>query len=82
VTCREFADFIAGYLAGDIAPAVRREFEHHLEICENCRRYLASYQESVALGRHAFDDERAALPDDVPEDLLKAILAARGRVTD
>jgi hypothetical protein len=31
----------------------------------------------VALGKRAFDDDDAAVPADVPEDLVKAILAAR-----
>jgi hypothetical protein len=31
----------------------------------------------VKLGKRAFDDEEAALPADVPEDLVRAILAAR-----
>ena len=77
MTCREFTDFIADYLAGEIPEDVRRTFAEHLEICENCRRYLSGYQETVTLGRHAFDDDSAPLPRDVPEDLIRAVLAAR-----
>jgi anti-sigma factor RsiW len=77
MTCREFADFLADYLAGDLDASVRAAFEHHLEICINCQRYLAHYRESSALGRAAFADLDAVVPDDVPEDLIAAILAAR-----
>jgi anti-sigma factor RsiW len=77
VTCREFADFMAEYLAGDLAPDLQRPFDHHLSVCVNCQRYLTSYRETVALGKRAFADDDAALPADVPDELLKAILAAR-----
>jgi anti-sigma factor RsiW len=77
VTCREFADFISDYLSGELAPDVRTHFDDHLERCANCRRYLTSYDESVKLGTHAYDDDCAELPADVPEDLVRAILVAR-----
>jgi hypothetical protein len=41
---------------------------------------LTSYEETVKLGKTAFDDENAELPADVPEDLVKTILALRGSV--
>ena len=76
ITCREFADFMSDYFAGELTPDVRSQFDDHLARCVNCRRYLASYQESVTLAKHAYDGN-AELPDDVPEDLVRAILAAR-----
>ncbi len=79
MTCREFADFIGDYLSGDLVPEQRGPFEDHLVICDNCRRYLTQYQQSVELGRQAFHDPDAAVPDDVPEDLVQAILSARQR---
>ena len=77
VTCREFADFMADYLSGTLTPDLREPFDHHLSLCVNCQRYLTSYRETVALGKRAFDDVEAELPSEVPEDLVKAILAAR-----
>jgi anti-sigma factor RsiW len=77
MTCREFADFMSDYLSGDLMPGVRSRFDHHLTICVNCRRYLKSYEESIKLGRRAFEDLDAALPDEVPEDLVLGILQAR-----
>jgi len=77
VTCREFADFMADYLSGDLTPELREPFDYHLGLCINCQRYLASYRETVVLCKRAFDDDDAAVPADVPEDLVKAILAAR-----
>ena len=79
MTCREFADFMADYLSGELPVAAKATFDHHLTLCANCRRYLTSYEETVKLGQRAFDDDHAAVPADVPEPLVKAILDARTR---
>ena len=79
MTCREFADFLSDYLSNELPAPVRANFEHHLTICVNCRRYLSSYEETVKLGKRAFDDLDAALPTDVPEELVRGILRARRR---
>jgi len=77
MTCREFADFILDYLAAELSSESRALFEHHLDVCANCRKYLDAYQQTVALGRRAFEAEDAPVPDEVPEELVKAVLAAR-----
>jgi anti-sigma factor RsiW len=77
LTCREFADFIMDYLSGDLASDTRRQFDAHLSECINCQKYLISYEETVRLGKRAFDNEDAAVPAEVPEELVKAILATR-----
>ena len=77
MTCREFAEFIADFLDGQLPEAERQQFEGHLGRCVNCSHYLESYRQSTALGKRAFDDEDAALPSDVPEELVQAILATR-----
>jgi len=81
VTCREFADFMMDYSSGELSDSSRELFEEHLRICVNCQHYLRSYEESLELGKRAFEDFAAPLPGDVPEDLVKAILAARRRVS-
>jgi anti-sigma factor RsiW len=67
------------YLSGELSSESRAEFHHHLSDCSNCRRYLASYRETVKLGKRAFEDDDANLPSQVPEELVKAILSARQR---
>ena len=79
MTCRELADFIMSYLAGELSPGVRAEFERHLTLCENCTRYLATYRAAVELSRHALADPAADEDGEVPEELVKAILEARRR---
>jgi anti-sigma factor RsiW len=79
VTCREFADFMMDYLSDELSTESRAAFEYHLSLCTNCRRYLASYRETIKLGKRAFEDVDAEVPSQVPEELVKAILAARPR---
>ena len=78
MTCREFADFMMDYLSSALSPEMQTRFEFHLSVCINCRRYLRSYEETVKLGKRAFDADDKTLPADVPQDLVRAILAARG----
>lgn len=76
--CREFTEFLMAYLDGELAADARSEFEFHLHSCPPCVNYLESYQATVELGKLACSEE-AALPEDVPEALVRAILAARGK---
>ena len=77
MTCRELVDFIADYLSEALPAETRAQFERHLGACSNCGMYLDGYRETVKLGQCAFDDPDAPVPDTVPEELVKAILAAR-----
>ena len=79
MTCREFANFMMDYLSGELPSESRAAFDYHLSLCSNCRRYLASYRETVHLGRRAFENDDANLPSQVPEEIVNAILAARPR---
>ena len=47
-----------------------------MRLCRECREYLAAYRRRIEVGREARSADEA-LPDDVPEDLIKAILEAR-----
>jgi anti-sigma factor RsiW len=79
VTCREFVEFLMAYLDGELPAEQRRVFEAHMEVCAACVNYLASYEATVALGRRLAEQGEASLPEDVPEELVDAILAARRR---
>ena len=77
MTCRELVDFLGAYLDGEVADEVRRRFEEHLAACPECAAYLETYRETVKLAQDAFRDPDDPVPAEVPEDLVKAILAAR-----
>jgi anti-sigma factor RsiW len=76
LSCRELLDFLADYLEGDLAPGVRGSFERHLAVCVDCRRYLAEYAQTIHIARNAFEPRDAEL-ENVPEELVAAILASR-----
>lgn len=77
MTCREFADFMADYVSGELLPEAKALFERHLSECDTCVTYLKDYQAAIRLGRQAYDTPHAPVPEAVPEALVKAILAAR-----
>lgn len=72
-------DFLMDYLDGALPDPQRRCFEEHLAECPDCVTYLASYQQAVRLGKQVCAAADAAVPADVPNELIRAILAARRR---
>jgi anti-sigma factor RsiW len=81
MTCREVVEFLAEYLAGELSPAQHKVFTEHLDACPECVAYLKGYEEAIRLGKAAFSDPDESVSDDVPEELVQAILAARRRRT-
>jgi anti-sigma factor RsiW len=79
VTCRDFADFLLDYVEGALPTDTRRRFDEHMAICPDCVHYLQHYTETVKAGRLAMVDD---LPEDVPEELVSAILRARDGAGD
>lgn len=77
MNCREFVDFLMAYLDGELPAAQAGAFQQHLGDCPPCVNYLESYRETVRLGREICADDDAPVPDDVPEQLITAILKAR-----
>lgn len=72
--CRQMTEFLMAYLDGELEPEVAARFESHLAACSACRTFLDSYRKTIALGKDALCGPDAPV---VPEDLTKAILAAR-----
>jgi anti-sigma factor RsiW len=79
VNCREFVDFLMSYLDGELPQGQRSTFEQHMGECPSCVTYLETYREAVRLGRQVCRDPEGPVPGDVPDDLVRAILAARSR---
>jgi len=76
MTCKEVIDFLGDYLDGALPWRQRVVFNLHLVLCRHCRRYLASYSETIRLTR-ASEREPSSEVQPVPEELLQAILATR-----
>ena len=75
--CRELASFLVDYLDGALPINTRQAFDEHLSLCPNCVRYLEQYRGAIAVGRAAVTQLEAAVATEFPDDLRKAILAAR-----
>jgi anti-sigma factor RsiW len=61
------------YLNGEMDQTTRALFEEHLADCPDCVAYLQSYEMTVRFA-HAERDTKLSEP---PEELVRAILAAR-----
>ena len=78
LSCRELIEFLAAYLDDELAPEERTAFEIHLSVCPYCVDYLATYRATIHLGKRALAEE-AEILEEVPAELVDAILAARSR---
>jgi anti-sigma factor RsiW len=79
MTCRQLTEFIIDYRSGALRPDVHAQFEAHLAECSDCVAYLKTYEDTVRLARGAFAVPDDPIPAEVPEKLVHAILAARGK---
>jgi anti-sigma factor RsiW len=79
VTCRDFVQFLDDYLAGALAPDQLGAFNEHLAACPSCVSYMKTYRETIRLGRLALAPTSEPIPEEIPEDLVRAILQARRR---
>jgi len=79
MSCRRtIDDFLMRYFEGGLTLSERIRFNLHLAMCIHCRRYLDSYRKTMALEKAAgASDDDSQPPPDMPEQLVKAILAAR-----
>lgn len=78
MNCQELADFLLAYMEGDLPERQREEFERHMQCCPPCVAYLETYQKTIQLCQKSCN-EAAEKPPKMPEQLVKAILAARGK---
>ena len=74
LTCRELTGFLADYFAGVLSPEIRLAFDRHVADCEECAVYMRAYADTLRLAKDAYAE--TPVGDDVPERLVKAVLAA------
>lgn len=77
ITCRELVEFLMTYLDGELPLSQRARIRLHLAFCADCRRYVASYETAVRLGKQALTPSEDPVPSDVPEELVRLILESR-----
>jgi anti-sigma factor RsiW len=77
LTCREFVELLYDYLLGGLGAERTAALNAHLAACPSCVAYLKTYEASIRMGRAAVLPSGDPLPDDVPEALVRALLALR-----
>ena len=77
ITCREFVEFLEDYLAGALSEERLAEWNSHLAQCPSCVAYMKTYRAAIQMGREVLRATDDSVPEDVPETLVQAILAAR-----
>ena len=77
-TCWEFVEFLADYLSGDLPAERRAAFDAHLAQCASCVNYSKTYLEALRVARMAIGCPDEPLSTGVPEELVQAVLQARG----
>ena len=65
------------YLGDELSLAERAVFEEHLAACPDCVNYLDSYRQTVRLTKAVCRCPEGPVPEEVPEALIRAILAAQ-----
>jgi anti-sigma factor RsiW len=82
LTCRDLVAFLMDYLDHSLEPQQRAEFEAHLAACDECVAYLRRYEQTIRLGRAAFEDPDAAADAHATRRLIEAILAVHRSTPD
>lgn len=78
LTCREFVEFLDDYLSRSLPAEQRAAFDAHLATCPSCVNYTKTYLDALRVARAAFGCPEEAASAQVPEELVEAILQARG----
>jgi len=73
--CASGAELMMEYLEGTLPQDLRRDIEQHVQACERCTAFVASYRETPRIVREA---TAFAMPREL-EDSLMTFLRARRR---
>ncbi len=77
LTCAEVDQFIVDYLDRKLSSWQRFKFRFHIMFCSKCRAFLDGYIKTVAIEKRSAVSANRPASDEAPEDLIRAILAAR-----
>ena len=77
MNCRDFVDFLMDYVNGELPVEQQTMFRRHIVDCPPCIHFLDTYEETVRLGKDAY---QAIGCDEVPPQLVDAILAAKKKI--
>jgi anti-sigma factor RsiW len=69
MTCRELAELLIDYVAGELEPEKSEHVKQHLVLCPPCEIYIQTYQVTIRL-------TRKLPPVPLPPELEKRLRAA------
>ncbi len=75
--CKEFDNIMVDHLEGRLPVWQKYMCWLHVKMCRECANFIRQYHRVIALGQDAFDSPDSAVPDSVPEELVKAAMAYR-----
>jgi len=77
MNCKDLCDFIAAYFDGELPDEQAEVFKKHLDLCPPCRDYLNTYRATIDCEKKVCREEEKQMCNQVPEELVQAILKAR-----
>ncbi len=80
LTCKQFDDFMIDFLEQNLPFSQRVGCWLHVKMCRDCTKFVRQYQQTIALGKQAFEEPNDPVPESVPEDLINAALAHRRNI--
>jgi anti-sigma factor RsiW len=72
LTCRELVELVTDYLEGALKPGERQRFEHHLEGCSVCPRYVEQLRATIRVLGRLHEDDVPVLARDALLDAFRA----------
>ncbi|MDZ4685207.1 MAG: zf-HC2 domain-containing protein [Planctomycetaceae bacterium] len=76
LTCQEVIDYLSAYVARELPPDEQTAMERHLAVCPPCVNFLKTFRTTLAVARSS---KRLPTEEELPEELVRAVLAARQR---
>jgi anti-sigma factor RsiW len=76
MTCREAIGLLADYLDMELGPQALARFERHLEGCDPCQAYLATYRRTKTL---AAKSSRVEMPPEMRRRLADFLVQELSR---
>lgn len=77
IPCSEVLELLWAYISGELPPEQAHEFDRHLAVCPSCVAYLDSYRKTIELSHESFQPDQCEPEEELPEELIQAVLAAR-----
>ena len=77
MSCKEVEEFLMDYLEGNLGFCTRTRFRLHILMCPDCSKYIEEYKNTVSLNKSMFELINDESIEDVPEEIINAILSIK-----